>query len=135
VTRPQDPRDIAANIPSAGIAHLARTAVEYGVQADAYPAVNDAAARAEAAHKTARAKAILRARADGCRSMAEAEVQAEADDHIADLLMTRLTTRAKADAHLEKLRQLRSQSEAARSYQAAERELDRFHSSSAGQSP
>lgn len=127
MTHPRDPRDIAATIPSAGIAHLARTAVEYAKQADAYPAVADAAARAEAAHKTARAKAILRARAEGCRSMAEAEVAAEADDRIASLYLERLTTRAKADAHLEKLRQLRSQADAARSYQAAERDLDRFH--------
>lgn len=114
--------------PSRGVEKLGEVSAEYERTALAYAPVATAAAVAEAAHKTAKAKFMLKARADGdCRSIAEAETRADADDEIADLLMTRLTTRAVADSHLERLRQLRTRVEVGRSYVASEREADRYH--------
>jgi hypothetical protein len=112
--------------PSAGLRHLARVSADYSDRADAYAPLATAAAQAEAEYRTAKAKAILRekAAADGKLSIAEAEARADADDHIAGLLMARLTSRAVADSHLEKLRQLRSQVDVGRSFTAAERAAD-----------
>lgn len=118
---------MAPAAPSSGLAHLGRIAQEYARKADEYPAVATDAAVAEAAYRAAKAKAILAAKAERERvSHAEAEARADADDTIADLLLARLTTRALADAHLEKLRQLRSQVDVGRSYASAEREADRL---------
>ncbi|MGH7743329.1 MAG: hypothetical protein ACREQ5_00705 [Candidatus Dormibacteria bacterium] len=101
---------------------------EYAEKANSFEAVAVAAAHAEAEHKAERAKAILRYRAvEGCRSHAEAETRAEADDRIADLYHTRLITAAVADAHREKLRQLREQISYGRTHVASEREADRIH--------
>lgn len=114
-------------LPSTGLAHLAVTSEQYSTLADAYGPLLTAAAVAEADYRTARAKAVLVAKATRERcSVAEAETVADADDHIAGLLMTRLTTRALADSHIEKLRQLRSQIDALRSYTASERAADAF---------
>ena len=98
-----------------------RAATEYG-------AIAHRAAVAEAAHKAARAKAILRFRAqDGVRSHAEAEAHAEADDEIAGLYQERLIAAALADSHREKLRQLREQVATGRTYVASERAADQIH--------
>lgn len=123
-----DPRQVTKHFGSPALSHLASVSVEYTTWATSYAGVLTAAAQAEAAHKTARAKFMLAARATGeCRSMTEAETRAEADDTIADLYLTRLTTRAVADSHLEKLRQLRAQCDNGRSYSSYEKELDRLH--------
>src|SRR5690606_17880878 len=97
--------------------------------ADDYQAVALAAAAAEAAHKTARAKAILRfkAEADTRVSHAEAESRAEADDEVARLYLERLTTAAVAESHREKLRQLREQVANGRTAVASERAADAHH--------
>lgn len=107
---------------------LAETALAYQRAATEYGPLLQAAAQAEADYKRERAKLMLRARDSGdVRSMAEAEMRADADDHVAGLLQARLLTRAVADSHLEMLRQLRTQVEAVRSYVASEREADRHH--------
>lgn len=101
---------------------------QYEQMADEYRDVAIAAATAEAAHKAARAKAILRERAgEGRVSHAEAEARAEADDTIAELYQQRLVTAAIADSHREKLRQLREQVATGRTAVASERDVDRIH--------
>ena len=113
---------------SAALEHLGRISREYAVKTGEYGPIAEAAAVAEAAHKTARAKAILRYRAtEGVRSHAEAETRAEADDEIADLYQARLVAAAKADSHREHLRQLREQVAVGRSKVASERADDQFH--------
>lgn len=108
--------------------HLSRVSREYATKTGEYGPVAEAAAVAEAAHKTARAKAILRYRAaEGVKSHAEAEARAEADDEIAELYQARLVAAAKADAHREHLRQLREQVAVGRSKVASERADDQFH--------
>lgn len=102
---------------------------DYQRMADEYRDVALDAAIAEAEHKTARAKAILRekARDDVRMSHAEAETRAEADDEVAQLYMRRLTTAAIADSHREKLRQLREQVATGRTAVASERAVDQIH--------
>lgn len=85
-----------------------------------------AAAQAEAAHKVARAKRVLTAKATrGAtgRPMAtnEAETVAEADDQVADLYLARLTTAALADASREALRSVRTNQDALRTAAASHR--------------
>jgi hypothetical protein len=100
----------------------------YEAAADEYRQIAHDAALAEAAHKAARAKAILSAKASGERvSHAEAETRAEADDDIAGLYQDRLVKAAFADSHREKLRQLREQVATGRTAVVAERDVDRFH--------
>lgn len=101
----------------------------YELAADQYRDIAIKAAEAEAAHKVARAKAILQYKASETEriSHAEAETRAEADDHIAGLYLERVITAAKADAHREKLRQLREQVATGRTAVASEREIDRIH--------
>ena len=122
-----DERIVARNLGGA-LAHLGEVSHEYQQWADQARDVLTAAARAEAEYRSEKAKAKLRFRRDGAKSDAEAETRADADDKIADLLMQRLVTRAEADAHLEKLRQLRSRNENGRTYASTEREMDKLHS-------
>ena len=87
-----------------------------------------AAAKAEAEHKSARAKRILRARHEGdARSMAEAECVAEADDAIADLFSRRLITAAIADSTKQKILSLREQIGWERTQMANQRAADSLH--------
>lgn len=107
---------------------LGEVSREYERKADAYQDVALAAAAAEAAHKTARAKAILRFKAEEGRvSHAEAESRAEADDAVARLYLERLTTAAVAESHREKLRQLREQVANGRTAVASDRAADQHH--------
>jgi hypothetical protein len=86
------------------------------------------AAVAEATHKAARAKAILRFKASETEriSHAEAETRAEADDEIAGLYRDRLIKVAKADAQRETLRRLREQVATGRTFAASDRANDQF---------
>lgn len=123
-----DPRSVTRHFGSPALNHLAAVSNAYQEWADGYADVADAAAQAEAEHKSARARFMLAARATGlAKSQAEAEMHAEADPEVSARYLKRLTTKAKAEAHLEKLRQLRSQNDNGRSYTATERELDRMH--------
>ena len=90
------------------------------------------AAQAEATHKAARAKRLLKARAEGVRSVSEAEAIAEADDNVADLYMRRLTTSAVADSSKQRILSLRERVGAIRSVLADQREADRQHAMSGG---
>lgn len=100
----------------------------YEMAADEYRGIAERAAIAEAAHKAARAKAILKFKAAGERvSHAEAETRAEAEDQIADLFRERLIAAALADSAREKLRQLREQQANGRTAVASEREVDKIH--------
>ena len=101
----------------------------YELAADEYRAIALRAAEAEAAHKAARAKAILRVKASETEriSHAEAEARAEADEEIANLYRDRLITAALQDSHREKLRQLREQVATGRTAVTSEREVDKIH--------
>lgn len=125
---PRDPRHVTQHLGSRGLSHLAAISIEYERMADEYGPLLTAAARAEASYKAAKAKFKMSVRAERERvTDAEAETRADADDTIADLLMQRLTTRAVADSHLQKLYQLKAQNENGRSYVSTERTLDQFH--------
>lgn len=116
-----------------GLDHLATVSREYQRWADDYRDVATAAARARAAHTTARAKSVLRIKAEAERmSVAEAETRADASDEIAELNQQRLVTEAVADSHREKLRQLREQIATGRTYAATMREVDRLHADGIG---
>lgn len=91
------------------------TVAEYAVQAQD-------AAKAEADHKRLRARRILRARAEGERSTAAAEVVAEADDEVSAAYLLRLTTTAAADTSREALRSIRTNQEALRTAAASTRD-------------
>lgn len=119
---------MTARVPITPLQRLGEVSRIYEQMADGYQAVLLAAAAAEAAHKTARAKAILRFKADGERvSHAEAESRSEADDEVARLYLERLTTAAVAESHREKLRQLREQVANGRTAVASDRAADQHH--------
>ena len=122
-----DERRVARALGGA-LMHLGEVSHEYADWADRAKDVLTAAAKAEAEYRSKKAQAKLRFRAEGAKSDAEAETRADAEPDIADLLMERLVTRAIADAHLEKLRQLRSRNENGRTYASTEREMDKLHS-------
>ena len=108
--------------------HLGNVSRVYQTKASEYREVLVAAAKAEAAHKSARARAILRAKAESERvSHATAETVAEADDEIAALYLTRLVTAAEAEAHKAQLLQLREQVANGRTFVASAREVDKMH--------
>ncbi len=115
-------------------ARLGAVSRAYEQSAVEYQAVAVAAAEAEAAHKTARAKKILALKADDSVRMshAEAETRAEADDEIAGLCRDRLIAGAMADSHRERLRQLREQVATGRTAVASERAADEFHAKGYG---
>lgn len=121
-----DERRVARALGGA-LGHLGDVSHEYAQWADSCKEVLTAAARAEAQYRSRKAQLKLKFRAEGAKSDAEAETKADADEEIADLLMDRLITRAEADSHLEKLRQLRSRNENGRTYASTERELDKMH--------
>jgi hypothetical protein len=101
---------------------------QYQVKASEYGEVLVAAARAEAAHKSARARAVLRALATEERcSHAKAETVAEADEEISALYLQRLVTAAEAEAHRAQLHQLREQVANGRTFVASQREIDKMH--------
>lgn len=110
------------------IRRLGEVSREYERMANEFEDLALRAAKAEAAHKSARAQAILTAKASAAgMSHAEAETRAEADPRVADLYMERLTTAALADSRREKLRQLKEQQANGRSAVAYERDVDKIH--------
>ena len=116
-----------------GIRHLGEVSREYQIKADEFKGIAVAAAKAEAAHKSRRAQKSLQFKDSGeCRSMTEAEARADADEEIATLLTERLVAAAIAEAHKQKLQQLREQNANGRSVVASERETDRMHAGGYG---
>lgn len=115
------------------LGHLGSVSVAYQRMADSYRGVLVAAAEAEAAHVSARARRILAAIAEGEKvSHAKAETIAEADEDVAQLHRERLVARATADAHRNKLHQLREQVANGRTLAASEREIDKIHADGRG---
>lgn len=86
-----------------------------------YETMAVAAAENEATHKALRARRVLLAKANGVRSIAEAEYTAEADDDVAQAYLQRLTLGATADACREALRSIRTNQEALRTMAASHR--------------
>lgn len=80
------------------------------------------AAEAEAMHKALRAKRVLMAKANGVRSIAEAEYTAESDDDVAQAYLERLTTAAIADSTKEALRSIRTNQDGLRTAAASHRD-------------
>lgn len=76
---------------------------------------------AEATHKALRARRVLLARANGVKSIAEAEYTAEADDDVAQAYLERLTTAARADALREAMRSVRTNQDGLRTACASHR--------------
>lgn len=108
--------------------HLGVVSRAYELAANEYHGIARAAAVAEATHKAARAKAVLRHRAaEGVRSQAEAECRAEADEEIAALYQERLIAAALADSSKQKLLQLREQVATGRTAVASDRAADQHH--------
>lgn len=104
---------------------LGRVSRLYSERAQSFEAVALAAAHAEADYRRLRAQAILRHKAQEERiSQAEAETRADAEDTVAAAHLEKLTTAAVAEAHRERLRQLRSQVDVGRSYVTSERAAD-----------
>lgn len=92
----------------------------------------DAAASAEVAHKSTRAKFIVAARAsDMKKSAAQAEMEADADDEIGMLYLDRLGKAAAAEATKQRLFMLRARSDSLRSEKVDERANSQFYADNA----
>lgn len=90
------------------------------------------AAHAEVEHKREKARFIVRARAEDPKlSATQAEMEADADDEIADLYLARLGTAAMAEATKHRLFMLRAKSDALRSEKVDERESNRLYAENA----
>jgi len=83
-------------------------------------------AKAEATYKAEKAKRILRARADGEKSISAAQTVAEADDHIAKLHLEFLIADGMTDALTKGMIALRERIGYGRSLMANEREADKL---------
>lgn len=79
------------------------------------------AAETEAAYKALKAKAVLMAKANGVKGIAEAEYHADATPEIAGAYQERLVAAAKADACREALRSIRTNQDALRTAVASHR--------------
>lgn len=80
------------------------------------------AAETEATHKAFRAKRVLMAKANGVKSIAEAEYAAESDPDVAQAYMDRLVAAAQADAIREALRSIRTNQDGLRTAAASHRQ-------------
>lgn len=90
-------------------------------KAQEYALTATKAAEAEAAHKALRAKRALLAKANGVRSISEAELTAEADPDVAQAYLERLVSAAQADATREVLRSIRTNQDGLRTAAASHR--------------
>lgn len=86
-----------------------------------YQDISVKAAEAEASHKAMRAKRALVAKANGVKSISEAEMTAEADETVAQAYMDRLVLAAQADACREALRSIRTNQDGLRTAAASHR--------------
>jgi hypothetical protein len=113
---------------SEAVRRMGEVSREYELRADSAEQVYTDAARAEAAYKHQRARAVLRHKLSGDRmSVAEAEIRADAQDDIAELHQRRLTTQAASDALKAKLTQMREQNANGRTAVVDERAVDTIH--------
>lgn len=104
------------------LAELERLGDESMDRARDFQSLAQAAAEAEATHKALRAKRVLLARANGTKSIAAAEYEAEADSVVAAAYLDRLTTTAAKEACQEALRSIRTNQEALRTAAASARD-------------
>jgi hypothetical protein len=108
--------------------HLWNLDQEYAARAAETRETYREAARTEAAHKKARAKAALRFKESGERmSVAEAELRAEADDALGALYEARLVAAADKESLADVLRSLRQRCANGQTFIADEREVDHGH--------
>ena len=95
-------------------------------KANEYAEAATTRARAEAAYKAEKAKRVLRARAEGEKSISAAQMVAEADDLIADLHLKFLIADGMTDALTKSMIALRERIGYGRSLMANEREADKL---------
>jgi hypothetical protein len=111
---------------SESVRRMGEVSREYELKANSAEQVYEEAARAESAYKN---EAVLKNKLSVERmSVAEAELRADAQDDIAELLQNRLVKQAVADALKAKLAQLREQVAVGRTAVVDERAGDQFHS-------
>jgi hypothetical protein len=102
---------------------------EYEEKANSAHEVYTSAARAEAAYRHERAKAVLRHKLSRDRmSVAEAEIRADAQEDIGELLQRRLVLAAAAEGLKAKLYELKERVGSCRTSVVGERTADQFHS-------
>lgn len=116
--------------PAANVAQLCR---QLDMKVHEYGDLATARAEAEVDYKSARARRILRARADGeARSITEAENIAAADQGVEQLWRRHLVADAQADACNKAILALRERIGYGRSLMATAREADRLHATDPG---
>lgn len=112
------------------IQRLRATSDSFEAKANLTRDVYSEAARADAAYKVERAKAILRFKAGAERMpQSEAETRADAADTIAALHLAKVCAAADAESLKDKLRQLKEREASCRTEVTTEREADRIHAS------
>ena len=110
------------------IQRLRRVSDAYEAKVGESASLYEVAARAEADYRAERAKAVLRHKATRDRmSVAEAETRADADNQVYQLHTDRLVSAALAEAHKDRLRQLKEREASCRTEVTTEREADRIH--------
>ena len=105
---------------------VGQLALQLHFQANEYATAAAKRARAEAAYKSEKAKRILRARAEGEKSISAAVTAAEADDHIAKLHLDYLIADGMTDALTKSMIAIRERIGYGRSLMANEREADKL---------
>lgn len=116
--------------PSQNVADLCRQLDEaVGI----YRAQLEAKAHAESDYKRDRAKRVMKARADGEKAVAGAELIADADDTIAQARLTFLLAEGMVAATKAQIGMLTERIGFGRSLLASEREQDRLHSQNRAQ--
>jgi CO/xanthine dehydrogenase Mo-binding subunit len=95
-------------------------------KANEYQAQAVARAHAEAEYKAAKAKRVLKARAEGEKAISAAQTVAEADDHIKDLHLKFLIAEGMTDALTKGMIALRERINYGRSLMATQREVDKL---------
>lgn len=112
---------------------LGNVSRRYQETVDSFKEVLQAAAEAEAAHRSKKASRILVAMNQETKcSHAMAETIANADPEIAVLYRERLIAQANAEAHRAQLHVLRERVANGRTFAASEREVDKMHGEGRG---
>lgn len=114
---------------AAQVAELCR---HLDVKTQEYAEIAQRRAEAEAEYKAAKARRVLSARAEGAKSVAEAETIATADPTIAALHREHLIADGIADACQKSIWALRTRIEVGRSFISTERAADLLHAQGAG---
>lgn len=113
------------SVPHAG-ENVAQLSLQLHFKANEYATAARERANAEATYRTEKAKRILRARAEGEKSISAATTAAEADPLIADLHLKYLIAEGMVDALTKSMIALRERIGVLRSVMANEREADKL---------